>query len=876
MLRNCRSALLAATVAALFPFCAAHATTFVLMDEPTLLHSSAAVIVGTVTAIESGGEPDGPLYTYVHVQPDRIIKGALGLDPLVLREPGGTVGDRREWVYGAPEFWVGERALLFLSRNSDGTLQTNSLAMGKFSLGVDAAGHTTALRDFGAGSSILVPSTGELVEGSPHTERFLPLLRRLRRLARAEPHGQPPPHPLTLVPQELAGAPTQFQDAYTFLGSPPGRWFQPDSGQSVSYLIDSTGDATLGFSTSRAAVDAALSAWTDVPGASLVLQDGGTTAPGPFNQCNISRIVFNDPSNEITNPSGCSGVLALGGYCTNGTTTVVNGTTFVQIVTGKVTFNNGWGGCSAWTQCNLAEVATHEIGHTIGLGHSADPNATMYYMAHFDGRCATVASDDIAGVSFIYPQTGTPAPTASPTATATRTSTRTQTPTRTATWTPTTTPSRTPTSTPVNTLTPTATPTAQPTNTATASPTASPTRTATPTLTWTPTPTVTWTSTPPPTTTPSRTPTSTPVDTLTPTETPTARPTDTATTLPTATQTFTPTQTPTVPPTSTPTPTATVPSPGVSGQVQYYSSGLPVSGATVELLTSNPAALAQGSNAATVATDVNGEFAFTDLAAGNWQVLPVKTGDLGAAVDIIDAVYILQSTVGLRTLSGPQQIACDVSGDGDVSIVDAVWILQHTVGLTSQFPVAQQCGSDWAFIPVPDAMPDQVIQPPQIGSGSCQPGAIAFQPLSDPAVNQNFSAVLFGDCSGSWQPAHGGALVSSLKPITDRVRLGSARAVPKTHRLYVPVHVNLAAPFRALDLQLRFDAGRLRPVGAHLMPDASGALLAVNLQVRGTVRLALASAEPLPAGAIAMIEFERIGHGRDIAASVVSAAADAQ
>ena len=276
------------------------------MDEPTLLHSSAAVIVGTVTAIESGGEPDGPIYTYVHVQPERIIKGALGLDPLVLREPGGTVGDRREWVYGAPEFWVGERALLFLSRNSDGTLQTNSLAMGKYSLGVDAAGHTTAMRDFGAGSSMLIPSTGELVDGPRHTERFLPLLRRLRRLARAEPRVQSARQPLTLVPEELASTPTQFQEAYTFLSTPPARWFEPDSGQPVTYLIDSTGDATLGFSTSRAAIDAALAAWTNVPTANLVLQDGGTTAPGPFNQCSINRIVFNDPNNEITDPSGCS------------------------------------------------------------------------------------------------------------------------------------------------------------------------------------------------------------------------------------------------------------------------------------------------------------------------------------------------------------------------------------------------------------------------------------------------------------------------------------------------------------------------------------------------------------------------------------------
>ena len=142
--------------------------------------------------------------------------------------------------------------------------------------------------------------------------------------------------------------------------------------------------------------------------------DGGTTSPGPFGQCSINRLVFNDPNNEITNPTGCSGVLAMGGYCTTGQTTVVNGTTFNRIVIGKVTFNDGWNNCSGWNQCNVAEVATHEIGHTIGLGHSADNAATMRASAHFDGRCAGLGTDDINAVNFIYPGAGGPVPSPPP------------------------------------------------------------------------------------------------------------------------------------------------------------------------------------------------------------------------------------------------------------------------------------------------------------------------------------------------------------------------------------------------------------------------------------------------------------------------------
>jgi len=404
-------------------------TTFVVMDEPTLVRSSTVVLIGTITAIESGVTPsDGAIYTYVHVQPERIIKGTLGLDPLVLREPGGAVGEERQVIFGSPEFWVGERTLLFLSRNPDGTLQTNSLAMGKFTLGVDAAGHATAVRDLGHGASLFVPQTGAIVDASRETQRFLPMLKRVQQLARAERRVRRSDDPIVSVPSELTDTPTRFQDAFTFLSNPPARWFQPDSGQAVGFYMDYTGDRTLGFTSTLTAINSSLAAWSTVPTSSLVLQNFGTTAAAPFSPCDMNRITFNDPYNEITDPSGCSGILAVGGYCNGGTSTVVNGTTFNQIVIGKLTFNNGWGGCWFWNQCNMAEVATHEIGHTIGFGHTSDSTATMAAYAHFDGRCASLRADDIAALSAAYPRSGTPAPTATPTRTATLVPTATPTP----------------------------------------------------------------------------------------------------------------------------------------------------------------------------------------------------------------------------------------------------------------------------------------------------------------------------------------------------------------------------------------------------------------------------------------------------------------
>jgi hypothetical protein len=125
-------------------------------------------------------------------------------------------------------------------------------------------------------------------------------------------------------------------------------------------------------------------------------------------------VIFNDPLEEIPDPVGCSGTLAVGGFCTRspGGTKTFSGTVFTRAVRGLVTFADNYGSCESWTPCNVAEVAAHEVGHTIGFDHtSEDPSETdpilrdalMYFLAHFDGRCAELRSDDVAGLSFIYP-----------------------------------------------------------------------------------------------------------------------------------------------------------------------------------------------------------------------------------------------------------------------------------------------------------------------------------------------------------------------------------------------------------------------------------------------------------------------------------------
>ena len=380
----------------------AAATTYVMMADEDLADEAPVITVVRVRAIEPAPGGGAPATEY-RVDAERVVKGAAG-DTLRIRVAGGTSpGGLHLRLFGMPRFAVGERALLFLAPRDDGSFGVVQAVLGAFhERDSPAAGRRVAVRDLTEATEVALPGRRAAGDRSARDfDRFVEwLAERAAGRFRAADYtlGGVPPPPLEF---------TQLGDA---------RWFEFDTGGNVPWLTLTGGQAGMpggGF----AEFQSARLAWNAEPATPINLIDGGMTSNSgsPCNGGNAIR--WNDPQDEIPGSFNCStgGVLASGGYCASGTGTF-NGHLFDRIVEGDIVIQNG-AGCFLQGNGNKdgEEVFGHELGHTLGLGHSCgdagsgpcipgspQDEALMRAVAHGDGRGAALGTDDQDGARFLY------------------------------------------------------------------------------------------------------------------------------------------------------------------------------------------------------------------------------------------------------------------------------------------------------------------------------------------------------------------------------------------------------------------------------------------------------------------------------------------
>ena len=206
----------------------------------------------------------------------------------------------------------------------------------------------------------------------------------------------------------LSAQPAQAYLHLTFaVGSTPTplKWDTPR----VRWFATDRGAPGVSASQFQTAVASAFGTWEAVPTASIAFQFAGFTGAVPFEDDGISVFGFDEEADLDR---------------------VLGATTFVvdiltgEIVESDVFFNSifTWSTAAAGEQgrFDLQSVAVHEIGHFVGLGHSAlgeteirpeggrrvlASGAVMFPISLGRGVTAdrTLQPDDIAGVSDLYP-----------------------------------------------------------------------------------------------------------------------------------------------------------------------------------------------------------------------------------------------------------------------------------------------------------------------------------------------------------------------------------------------------------------------------------------------------------------------------------------
>jgi Matrixin len=354
------------------------------------------------------------VFTHITVAPQEILKGEIGDGDFTVKQLGGTVGHLRSWLEGSPGFLVGEKVLLFLDTNQDGSAGVAHLYQGKFSLFTDhEMGKEFAYREdtpdgvhLRSETKTARAQTEATANNQFHEVTALKaqIHAALTRVSPREQRAAVAPFPLLQIPP---GSLSESQEGFVLIGFPPIRWFEPDSGLPVVISLNPSDNT---FPGGEDQVTAGLQAWNTVNQSTFRYQKGVITEAEGFTADGVNAISFNDPLSQLPDPVNCGGILAAVLHTiVSDESRTLHQQTFNRILESDLVFANGWENCVAFKNpANVEEVATHEIGHVLGLGHSHNPEATMSPFAHFDGRGSVLHPDDESGVAFLYPDASFP------------------------------------------------------------------------------------------------------------------------------------------------------------------------------------------------------------------------------------------------------------------------------------------------------------------------------------------------------------------------------------------------------------------------------------------------------------------------------------
>ena len=327
-----------------------------------LTDSAQVIVIGEVADLWTEGLPDGMIHTYATIAPSDWLKGKK-IPKLAVQVQGGEVGEIGLWVSEAPRYQLGQQVLLFLEGGDP--FQVVAWKQGKYAIHGELLDNGLRLEDVTRGIKSIVSGGARL--GLDRAARLsLDSASRMR-----------------MVHTDLAHS----QLSYLWQGH---HWPGDTPADKPFYVYANTTDTQGALE----AVKAALETWSSVDCSKFAFIYGGpTTRAAPLlDGYNVLR--WNDLG------SGPLGVAYTWYY-----------TSDMSIFESDVVLNDYYTWSAApecpYNRVDVQNVATHELGHSLGLKDLYDPiysERTMYgYCGYGETKKRTLHEGDIAGVQAIYP-----------------------------------------------------------------------------------------------------------------------------------------------------------------------------------------------------------------------------------------------------------------------------------------------------------------------------------------------------------------------------------------------------------------------------------------------------------------------------------------